>query len=43
VNLVVFPDRLENARGDSLEVVDSGHRYAQRLPSRELRLPDAAA
>lgn len=33
VNLVVFPDRLDAARGDLLEVVDSASRFAQRLPS----------
>ena len=32
VNLVVFPDRLEKARGDSLEVVTSIPGYGQRLP-----------
>ncbi|HEX6040324.1 RES family NAD+ phosphorylase [Longimicrobium sp.] len=32
VNLVVFPDRLDADRGDHLEVVDSGARYAQHLP-----------
>jgi hypothetical protein len=33
VNLVVFPDRLDAARGDRLEVVDSASRFAQRLPA----------
>lgn len=33
VNLVVFPDRLLTARGDVLEVVDSGSHYSQRLPA----------
>jgi RES domain-containing protein len=32
VNLVVFPDRLEKARGDCLEVVTSISGYSQRLP-----------
>jgi hypothetical protein len=32
-NLVVFPDRLERARGDVLEVVDSTGQLVQRLPS----------
>jgi RES domain-containing protein len=32
VNLVVFPDRLDRARGDRLEVVDSTGRYLQQLP-----------
>ncbi|MCA1788653.1 MAG: RES family NAD+ phosphorylase, partial [Thioalkalivibrio sp.] len=32
VNLVVFPDRLEKARGDYLEVVSSISGYSQRLP-----------
>jgi hypothetical protein len=31
-NLVVFPDRLDRAAGDLLEVVDSTDRYRQRLP-----------
>lgn len=32
VNLMVFPDRLEKSRGDSLEVITSLSGYAQRLP-----------
>jgi RES domain-containing protein len=31
-NLVVFPDRLDPACGDSVEVVDPRGRYSQRLP-----------
>jgi hypothetical protein len=31
-NLVVFPDRLEKDRGDSLEVVTSISGFSQRLP-----------
>jgi len=31
-NLVVFPDRLDPARGDVIEVVDPRGRYSQRLP-----------
>jgi hypothetical protein len=31
-NLVLFPDRLEAASGDHLEVVDSTHRFDQHLP-----------
>lgn len=32
VNIVVFPDRLDPALGDSLEVITSLSGYAQRLP-----------
>jgi RES domain-containing protein len=32
VNMVVFPDRLDSALGDSLEVISSLSGYGQRLP-----------